>query len=297
MKTVLFSIILFCTSVSMGQTPLLPLLKQTSQWQVDGSGGGVNISESKQVYKVQGDSIIDGLAYQILTSREEGCSQCVACGNPQTCYTRLDTLLLRQIGNTMVDHKLDTLFSMTGTSVGDSVYFKGSNSINKILAIDSINFGSEKRRAFYFPGFIYFDGIGFSTGGPLKSNVICPFFEASSKMTRYSIANLCYSTKFDGCERLKDVVGVFSPLFSKCMSPLSLQDELAFQSIKVYVNEFKELVHDVPMSQIEIVNSMGQQVLSNQNATKTDLSSLKSGVYVSKIIIGTQTKSYRFLIK
>lgn len=308
MKTSLFLSAICLSFLSQAQAPLLPLFKNSSRWHITGweMGGIFNRGVSHNLsYSLSKDTSINGKNYKSLIRSYKSRDNCLETSCPiEIGKSGIDTLWVRQVDNAAITSKNDTLFAMSGTTVGDSVKLNYQYSklwpivkpeYLKITKVEIVDIGSEKVRLFTFGHrslpirFFYLDGVGFSTGGPLPEKGYYELAEQMSYLACYQSANSSYSMIWNPV--------TLTPSSSACSIILSSSEQELATSMKIFLNESNELVHDMEASQIEIVNSMGQLILSNQNTTKTDLNHLKSGVYVAKLAIGTQTKSFRFMIR
>jgi hypothetical protein len=294
-KYVLILCFLSTWYLSEAQAPLLPVLKDSTGWHISSSGmGGVlGIVTEETDYKIWGDTSINGKVFKLLQAKTNHCDRSPSGNIGPFCQIVSDTLFLRQVGNSVLTSANDTLFSMKGTGVGDSVLYLSR--FYTITHIKTISIGSDKVRFFtleygkeYYA--YYADGIGFLTSEPFASL-------ATDIMHEMFFSLRCYQTASGESYRYSPIDTSFVPSTTACMILLSTDVEDSFTPIKIFVNEQNELILEATASQVDIYNSVGQYVMSGQNIQKIGLNGRNPGVYMAFISFGNRQVRYKFLLK
>ena len=94
---------------------------------------------------------------------------------------------------------------------------------------------------------------------------------------------------------------VYIDNFKTNEDPLSVEDFEVGEIAYFYSNNTKSLSvvsKDLPFNSIEVFNVLGQSILNNdlsQKEESIDISSLKDGIYIVKVIVGQRTKTFKIL--
>ncbi|MBC7391579.1 MAG: T9SS type A sorting domain-containing protein [Opitutaceae bacterium] len=308
MKKQLPFIFIFISFWASAQVPLLSFYQKTSEWstfqQTKATPCSMNMQfdQISTLYTNTGDTLIDGNTYYILyINYKVHHSSNINCGNPSGHYKRC----FKNINNSIIEYnlsskKLDTLFYITGTTLKDSAKFSNQPAFYRILNIDSITIGNEKKRRFKFgnPNFSYFyliDGIGFTSSGPIPTaqpEKDC-VMEGSINLQCFKFKNNFYSHTKD-CQNQVMTINPFSEM---CSIILGInQTEEAVNNSIVFINETKELKTNFIADEILIFDISGFRVLSNSNSNITQLHNLKSGLYLANIFFDKQKITYKIVV-
>jgi hypothetical protein len=323
---------LFASPLARAQAPLLPLFEDnTFRWTTNwyAKNGGLCPGGDKVDYynEIIGDTMITGQSFKVVlrfSKRVTSCSSLVydsVTGRIVpvfVTYQSVEKKYLQQFGNVFVyansNGIKDTATIFKGTELGDMVLQKdlnGSYDTTFILKIDSIAFEGrnimllkigKKRVGFNTSEVFYMDGIGFAHTGAdtYFSYTNTHIFEASSILTCFSKAGNVYEIQWgaDTTDTNRKPTALIAQT-GICGNPLSIEPKVRdAENIHVILNSQKHLITTKPATEIDIYDSMSRRVLQNKNSDQTDVSSLKTGVYIANIsFANNRAIKYRFAVQ
>ena len=277
-----------------------PFPESNATWCSEEFGGGGPCVYINKIYRLDGDSVINGVLYQRLSHYEyKETRDCISnqmtfyTDNSDTYYIRQDTSLKKiWIRDPYTSQHQDTLMYDFNLLVGDTISrlntFWGDNCFNCIVtSIDSVLIGNDYRKRFNYhsscPGYNPSDtsmveGIGGMHG--LLSPPSC--FESASWLKEFSQNSTVLYTNsiapfhYQGCQAFVNVTEINSTIKSK-IYPNPFSDQATLEIRELYGSDLL----------LNIFNSIGKLVRSeiiSQAITTMDKEELKSGLYFFHLI-------------
>jgi hypothetical protein len=299
--------LLHTSQIVIAQAPLSPLFENnTMKWGASSySKGGIcdQYNDVISLYQIEGDTVLNLESFKILTcSFSSNVPSCI--GSTVSRYYSTSKKYLKQSGNLILEtdisgQKSDTILYIESITVGSKVkYFTqvyGRQS-TLITSIDSIFMGDKKVRRITFGYFAFIDGVGFDDNGPFSSGVPSWAQEISSSLNCFSKNGISYSIERN--TQRSSIMSAMKISNTSCERPLAIDAENVEEAdlLKVFVNQNNLLETSQIASSIEIVDSKGQKVIQNKDASTTDVSVLQNGIYIANITFANKVLKHKFLV-